>query len=418
VVSYYYPPLGLDRVVRIAKFTKYLPQHGWDPTVLTVGDIGYFAFDYSLLEEVFEAGVVIERTKAMDLLRLFRKRGTIKMPSDGMRRLVNRITHAVLQPDGKIGWRRYAVKRALDIASQQSFDAILASAPPFTDFVVALDIHRALGLPLILDYREPWLDNRDAHFMTPFHKGIAAKMEEEALKSAERVVVANRKIKEKLIARYPFLTHESVHIVPTGYDPQDFHVASRLAPQRSRKMRITHASTFDTQSSPKPFFQALANLFARHPEMRDEIEACFIGPFSDAHRKLAVSLGVSSALVTPGSLEHHEIARHLLSSDLLWLNTSDPVVVPDALYPYIASLKPILAIVPEGLIRQTLAQYGAADTIDQSETAALADAIFARYEQWRGGQLPKGNPQVAREFDQRRLTELLARVLAYSIKIF
>ncbi len=418
VVSYYYPPLGLDRVVRIAKFTKYLPQQGWEPTVLTVGEIGYYAFDYSLLEEVFEAGVVIERTKAMDLLRLLRKRGQIKPPSDAMRKLVNRVTSTVLQPDGKIGWRRHAVKRALDVAAQEGFDAIFATAPPFTDFVVARDIQQKLGIPLVLDYREPWLDGRDAHFLTPFHKGISARMEEEVLKSAESVVVANRKIKEKLIARYTFLTHESVHIIPTGYDPQDFHVASRLTQQRSRKMRITHAGMFDPLSSPKPFFQALATIFARHPEVRDEIEALFVGPIQEAHRKLAVTLGVSSALVTPGHVEHHEIARHLLSSDLLWLQAGDPALVPDSLYQYIATGRPILAIVPDGIIRQMLTPYRAADTIDASDPGAIADAIYERYQQWRAGELPKGDPRLAREYDQRRLAERLARVLAYSMKIF
>ncbi len=417
VIAYYYPPMGLSGVLRIAKFTKHLHSHGWDPTVITVGDVGYFAYDYSLLEEVLEAGVTIERTKTLDPLRLFKRKGTIKMPGDRRKRMLSGLTHLFLQPDNKIGWKRYAVRRALALAKDVQFDAILATAPPFTSFLVGLEVHRVLGVPLIVDYRDPWLDNSDYFYASPIHKGYAAGLEEEVLKNADTVVVINRTIKERLIARYPFLTHEGVHIIPSGYDPQDFRIAARHPLPRSRKMRFTYSGLLTSRRSPKAFFQALAMLFAKRPESRDEIEVCVVGNLHDGFRKMAAECGVASALVAPGNLEHQEKIRYLLSSDVLWLLASDPVVTPGKLYEYIGARKPILALAPNGVLTGLLASYGAGQAVDPDNVPAISQAIENLYEQWRAGTLPSGDAEVAREHNQRNLTERLARVLAYSLRI-
>lgn len=417
VIAYYYPPMGLSGVLRIAKFTKYLQRFGWEPTVLTVGDVSYFAYDYSLLEEVLEAGVKVVRTKTLDPLRLFGRNGMIKMPADKRKRMLSGLSHVFLQPDNKIGWKRYAVRRALKLAEEEQFDAILATAPPFTSFLIGRELQQKLGLPLIVDYRDPWIDNSDYFFATPFHKGYAAGLEEEVLKNADAVVVINRKIKERLIGRYPFLTHEGVHIIPSGYDPQDFRVAARFPMQRPRKMRFTYSGLFDSRRTPKTFFMALARIFAQHPETRDEIEIYVVGNFHENFRKMAVQYGVSTALVTPGNVEHQQKIRYLFASDVLWLITHDPVITPGKVYEYIGSRKPILALAPDGVLRNVLAGYGAATSVDPEDVDAIAEAIYKLYQDWRGGALPVGDPDVALEHDQRILTERLARVLAYTLRI-
>jgi len=67
-ISYFFPPLGGPGVQRAQKFTKYLPQFGWQPIVITVKNIEYIAYDYSLLKEI--SNVEIHRTDSFDLMRL------------------------------------------------------------------------------------------------------------------------------------------------------------------------------------------------------------------------------------------------------------------------------------------------------------------------------------------------------------
>jgi glycosyltransferase involved in cell wall biosynthesis len=417
VIAYYFPPMGLSGVQRIAKLVKYLPEHGWDITVLTVGDVGYFAHDYSLLEEVHEAGITIERTKTLDPLRLFRRKGTIKMPSDGSRRFLSGLTHTFLQPDNKIGWKRYALRRAKELHAAEPFDAMLATAPPFTDFLIGHELRQALGIPLLVDYRDPWLDNRNYFFATPLHRRYASNLEKRVLKSADAIVVVNRKIKEKLIARYPFLTHTSVEIIPNGYDSEDIVEASRRSFERSTRMRLTYSGHFDAGRSPEYLFQALANVFAANPAARDEIEACFVGHFHESFAKMASKLGVSSAVVTTGYLDHRDSVRRLLESDVLWLTIYDPTITPGKIYEYMGTGKPVLALAPEGALRHALRGYEAATVVEPTDVEAITRAITDLHAKWRAGALPRGNSARAEEYDQRRLVERLARVLAYTLRI-
>jgi glycosyltransferase involved in cell wall biosynthesis len=411
--------MGHGGATRIAKFTKYLPQYGWNPTVLTVGDAGQGGHDYALLEEVLEAGVEVERTRrgGLDPLRLVRKGGSPRMPSDRSRRLVRNVTHALMQPDNKIGWKRFAMKRAAELIERGEFDAILATAPPFTDFLIGMELQQKHGLPLIIDYRDPWTEGVNQFYATPLHRGYAARLEETVLKNADSVVVANRRIKERLIARYPFLTHTNVHIIPSGFDPQDFRLASRYPLPRSQKMRITYSGHFDGGRTPKQFFVALARIFAKHPEARDEIEACFIGHFPESFRKLAARHGVASSLVTPGYVEHYESVRYLMTSDLLWLNVRDPAATPPIMFEYMGTRKPILALTGDGGVRQILDHYPAAVMVQPDRVDDVADTLYSLYTQWRDGSLRSVDAVTIEDYAQPQLVERLARVLAYSLKI-
>lgn len=416
-VSYYYPPMGLSGVVRASKFSRYLPDFGWKPVVLTVGDVGYYAHDESLLNEVLQAGVEIERTKTLDLLYLLRKKRTVRMPTTRNRRIVTGITHTFLQPDNKVGWKRHAVRRALELAEEQKFDAIFVTAPPFTSFLIGRELQDALQIPLIVDYRDPWIDNMDYFYATPLHRSYAARLEEDVLKNADSIIVVNRKIKESLIARYPFLSHETVHILTSGYDRNDFEEAAKDPLPRSERMRFMFSGVADAHQTPAIFLRGLSKVFARRPELRDEIEVCFVGTLHERFRKLATKLGVSSAMVTPGYVEHIDAIRWLLSSDVLWLTTRSPVITPGKIHEYVGAGKPIISISPEGVMDRVMDEYGAGICVRPDDEEGVVAAIESLYEAWKNGLLPKGNPEVSERYEQQVVTESLARILAYSLKI-
>ena len=52
VIHYHFPPLGGAGVQRVLKFVKYLPEFGWDVTVLTSSSRAYAVTDESLLADV------------------------------------------------------------------------------------------------------------------------------------------------------------------------------------------------------------------------------------------------------------------------------------------------------------------------------------------------------------------------------
>ena len=132
VIAYYFPPMGLSGVQRTLKFVKYLRNNGWEPTVITTGDVAYFAHDESLQKELDETGIRVIRVEGAEPNSLLSKHGTIKLPSEFVRKTFNRLSQIFLIPDNKLSWSKNAFKKCLEILSQEKFDCVFISAPPFS----------------------------------------------------------------------------------------------------------------------------------------------------------------------------------------------------------------------------------------------------------------------------------------------
>lgn len=61
IISYYWPPAGGSGVQRWVKFSKYLPQFGWQPVVYTPENPEMTAMDRTLEEEIPVEAEIIKR---------------------------------------------------------------------------------------------------------------------------------------------------------------------------------------------------------------------------------------------------------------------------------------------------------------------------------------------------------------------
>jgi glycosyltransferase involved in cell wall biosynthesis len=207
IIAYYFPPMGLSGVQRTQKFVKYLPQFGWKPTVITVTPTGYFAQDYTLLEELKHLDVEIHRVGSLDPTRLFKKKGVVQMPSERVRKTLSFISDIFFIPDNKIGWKRKVLKTVDGLFKSKKFDIVFATSPPYTDFLIGSEIHKKYKIPLVLDYRDVWHEYPYKVYPTPLHKYLNYKLEKQILHSASKVITTNRRVKELLLSRYKFLNY-------------------------------------------------------------------------------------------------------------------------------------------------------------------------------------------------------------------
>ena len=60
IITYYWPPTGGSGVQRWVKFSKYLPEHGWQPVIYTPENPEQLARDESLLSDVPACAEVIK----------------------------------------------------------------------------------------------------------------------------------------------------------------------------------------------------------------------------------------------------------------------------------------------------------------------------------------------------------------------
>jgi len=125
MIAYYFPPLGMGGVQRMAKLAKYLPHYGYNVHVLTVRPIRYPAHDDTLLNELPEQ-VTIHRSGSSDPARIS-KFIPVPIRAGSRVKALAKEKSGRFWPDSKIGWKRPAFRLARKIAANLNPDIILSS---------------------------------------------------------------------------------------------------------------------------------------------------------------------------------------------------------------------------------------------------------------------------------------------------
>jgi glycosyltransferase involved in cell wall biosynthesis len=399
--------MGMGGVQRTAKFVKYLPQFGWKPYVLTVTPKQYLAKDECLLMDVDNGHTEIFRTGALSSKN--EKTGTkvVKFKSDNTRKFLSKFLQVFLMPDSKIVWKPKALELAKKIINENGIQLIYATAPPYTDFLIAVELKKLFGLPVVIDYRDSWIDCPNNFYPTPLHKNRHKKLETQVLKTADRVVTINSRIKELLHEKYPFKGDDEIVIIPQGFDSEDFTADDSQKTKRS-KMRFTYAGSFLNYYTPRYFLEGLSMLFKSRPELKDKIEACFVGSYPEEYKNFINEYDLNGAVNIIGYVEHSKCVQYELDSEVLWMminrtNRSD-LHSTGKLYEYFGAGKPILACVPEGVAKKSLENYNAAKITEPDDSAAIAKAIEEFYELHSEGRMPEANQEVTNKYNRKKLT--------------
>ncbi len=420
VIAYYFPPMGLSGVQRTLKFVKYLKNYNWEPTVITTGNVAYFAHDKSLQQELEDSQVKVIRVGGKEPNSLLSKYGTVKLPSEIIRKTLSRLSQVFFLPDNKISWAKQAYKKCIEIVSTEQFDCVFISGPPFSAFDVFSRIKKDYQIPLVLDYRDLWVDNQFSFYITPFHRVIHKRKEYKALKAADKIIVTNRRIKEKLISSNKFLSFDDVYIIPHGFDPEDMSKVTMIK-KPNDKLFITYAGLFYEYITPKYFLQAFKNLLLESPSIAENIRLAFVGFLRKENQKLIRDLKLESYVVEFGYLNHLETIQKLFMSDVLWIMTgrgkSSDTISSGKLYEYFGTRKPIIACFPEGALKSAVSEYKAAFITEPDNIDEIKNTMLNVYRLFKDGNLPKPDDDFIENFRRDLLTEQLAKQFNNILKI-
>jgi glycosyltransferase involved in cell wall biosynthesis len=233
------------------------------------------------------------------------------------------------------------------------------------------------------------------------------------------VIVTNRKIKEKLINLYKFLTFDDVVIIPHGFDPEDF-TSIKSVPKTTDKMIITYSGIFLEYNSPKYFLEAFKQLTIERPDIASKIELHFVGHLRKENQRLVKHLKLEEFVKDFGYLNHDEAVRKVMSSDILWLmigrKRNIDAILPGKLFEYFGARKPIIACLPEGAAKSAATEYGAAFISEPDDVKSIKDTIFKVYQLYVNKQLPVANESFIEKHRRDSLTETLVKQFQLLIK--
>lgn len=373
-LAYLFPPIANSGTQRPLKFVKYLSQFGWQPTVVTAAHAGGHRVDEGLLADI-PAGVRVVRVPMVDE----QISDTIKKWTGGTRtgeRIADavgwRLRERFRKPDLYALWRPAARRAALRLMRDEHFDAIYATGFPWTTLLTAVDLSKATGVPLVADFRDPWVGEDLFRSERP-PASEERPLERLVVEHAAAVTTVAPTMTKRLIAAYPELSAAKFSTIFNGFDPSDL---DRPARANHAKFRIAYAGVWKEGYNPSPIYDVIDWLKRSSPEVLAEVEVIAAGfePGEAARR------GLSEHITEPGVLSHQDAVALMHSADILFLTNGDgarqQLGLPGKMYEYLATGRPVLALThPDGDAGRIIQQVGGGVAVAQDDPGLLLELI-------------------------------------------
>jgi glycosyltransferase involved in cell wall biosynthesis len=402
MIAYYYPPLGGVGSLRPLQFSRYLPEFGWVPSIVTVSNDTSYQQDDSLTRAI-PSGQRIARAYRYPIYATIRK--FMKGP-------LRKYTMAYSFLDPYFDWVPSAIKSGLNLSKQIDFDVILATAPPYSTIRVALELGKKLGIPVIADLRDPLSDNFNIKWPSRAHKYFYKIYEMRLLTSVNQLITVNEIEGSKLQSKHNGL-FPTLEIIPNGYDPLDFAADGPIP--TSDKFVFGHIGSIYEGMSVRPFFHSLSLAIKNRPEMSEVLEIRFMGNYnSTALLADANEYGVANYLFLFGFRPHSEAVRLMQQCHVL-LNLAGmvlPSYITGKIYEYGASGRPVLNFAHSGNLADFIEQNEFGFSVDWPDPTEACNKIVELYDMWKNKVPIQGAPKASTEqFSRRALTKRLVEVL-------
>ena len=373
LVSYDFAP-ELAGVRRIAGFMRYLPEFGYQPTLLTTTPFCATGWDAGPLREARRLGVEIIRVPSPDPFHrahrlhlsedeiLAREQGRFSAPARQrpvwMRALAGLARRWLFMPDDRAAWAPCAARAAAAWLKQHPGAWVLTTSFPHSCHLVGLELRRLLGSDLrwVADFRDGWTQNADFFQPpTPWHAARHRALEAEVASRCDLLVSVSPPITAHL-QRVGRRSTESTLTILNGFDPEETDRARASAalarPTAAGIRRLVYTGTLFGGRRAAPLFEALRALRAVDPDLAATVKLDLWSRLRHEDVAAMQALEVADMVEERGMAAHTQALVAQMQADALVLYVEPGpragIMVTQKLFEYAASRRPIVAAVPSG----------------------------------------------------------------------
>lgn len=427
-IVYFFPPMGGSGVQRPLKYVKYLNQFGWKPIVLVPDPGLYHSFDSSLEQEL---QILIDQ----DCLQLYRVKGGTPLhwkssrwqwrPHTRLEKWLRRLSHFFYLPDNKKAWIKQGLLQAEEIIKKHSIKAIYATAPPYSNLLLASKLKERFTIPVVMDFRDDWLESHLIKYPTPIHKMLMERYESRTVTHADTVIAINEPIANAIGQRYPSLPR--VVVQTHGYDPDDFDpllypeystqkdAITDLPAASQKTIRILYSGTFYSHSGPAMFFRAVCELIKKNPSLSSILELHFQGSPISPYLPLITELGLQNIVYSHGYVPHKEAIIRMQQASILWLNNEHKkhknTITLSKTYEYMATRRPIIALIPDSDTKKILKNYSRSYIAPPDNIKLVVSTISTAIHDVQMGSIKPLDEKFLEAFTRKTITQSLAQEL-------
>lgn len=438
LISYHYPPSMAVGGLRLANFARYLPDHGWQPYVLTIRDRYLVQLDHQRLLGL--AQVPVFKTSKLptvsDIYMTAKARltGLAKKPagdaaaqavsavSDKSGRLgwesapqkLKRYIFSLLisLPDGERNWIVPAVWHAMRIIKRERVACILTSCPPYSVHLIGLILKLLTGVRWVADFRDPWITGscKQLYYTSLLSMAIESRLEHLVLRKADSVLVNTAILTDLFRQAHPDLDYCKFAHLPNGFNPDLF--AKYRGLEKFERFTITYTGSLYFGRSPEPLFESLSRLIGDGLVRPDRIRLKLVGDCSDidgyATDRLIAKYGLADVVEVSPPVSHGRAMELIARSHIaLLLAPSQPLQIPAKVFDYIGIGTPILALAGEGATADMIRSTGFGQVYSPRDIQGISGFVGRAFSQ-SPGVASAQNHDTLRKFDIRRIVEELA----------
>jgi glycosyltransferase involved in cell wall biosynthesis len=370
MVVFHYPPLhGSSGIHRTLNFSRYLPEHGWQPLVLTVRATAYPNVSAGT-ESRIPAHVSVTRARALDSARHLSIRGFHPK--------------VLALPDRWVTWWPTGVISGMRLIREHRPDLIWSTFPIATAHMIALTLHRRSGIPWVADFRDPMTEKDpvtgEEFPSDPAVRRVNGWIERPAVRQCVRAVFTTQGAAQMYTTKYQDIPTSRWTVIPNGYDEESFEAARRSSdPQRASDGRLVFVHSgvlYPNARNPSPFFEAVAQLRNQGAVSAATLQIILRASGHDAvYGALISQMNIGDIVRLEGSIPYEHALAEMLAADglLIFQAPNCNWQIPAKAYEYLRARRPILALTdPQGDTGKLLRSEGI-DTIvpiDSSELIA------------------------------------------------
>jgi len=375
VITYYWPPSGGAGVQRWVKFIKYFKDQNIDPYIISVDPdfASYPVIDNSLINDIPE-NTNVYLTKTNEPYSFYRKINNNQTPYAGFanegspnffQKIARFIRGNFFIPDSRKGWIDFAYKKAIEVLERENIDSVITTSPPHSTQLIGLKLKETLNIKWIADLRDPWTDIYYYKSMlhTKWAKRKDLNYEKKVIEKSDKIVVVSDSIKQLLINKSNLIKESKIHVIPNGFDEDDFLV---LSTNKNKKFILSYVGTITKDYPLDSIKKSITNL---------NINLEFTGKADEPTKYLLNGIAGFNNYV-----KHKESINLLLASDMLLLVipkiANNKGILTGKLFEYLGARKPILCIGPtDGDAAKIIQECKAGKTFDYSDKNGIYEFI-------------------------------------------
>lgn len=422
IISYYWPPAGGPGVQRWLKFTKYLPEFGYEPHVYIPENPSYPILDETLAKDV-NPKVKLIKNKIWEPYQLAEKLNPKNKAYKGghfekkesqsiMSKLSVFIRGNFFIPDARKYWIKPSIQFIQDYLQKEGIDTIVTSGPPHSMHLIGLGLKEINPkLKWIADFRDPWTQ-------ISYHKEL--KLTSWAAKKHEDLEYKVMTKADLILAtsyndgnNFKKIGAKNVEVITNGFEEvtQDYK-------KEQSDFNITYSGGLEMLRNPLSLWKAIADLTISHTSFKQDLKLNFYGSLANDVKDTILKAGLSDHLILHGYVSHQDSINAINQANLLVLtnfdNEASKGIIPGKLFEYMATGNPIIALGPEEAdVEIILNKTKAGKYFNHQEVENIKKYILQLYNQWLA------NPNIKLEvdefeihqFNRKKLTEKLAKII-------